>query len=114
MTLPVIQPQEVLPYKSREASHAAPPPRWWAAWLLRLYRLAVVVAIVWVLRHVVARVRIDTDVPIKVEESRDFFRGAMRLETDASDRLGLFVYDKDGKQLGYVLRTSPMTDDIKG
>jgi hypothetical protein len=73
-----------------------------------------VVAIVFLIHRHHARLRIDGDAPIKLEEARPFFPTARRLETDESERRGLFVLDAAGKRVGYLLRTSPLSDKITG
>jgi hypothetical protein len=87
---------------------------WVRGILLRLYRLGVVVAIVFVMHRHHARLRIDGDAPIKLEEVRPFFASAAKLAADESPRQGLFVFDGAGKWIGYVLRTSPVSDGIIG
>jgi hypothetical protein len=82
--------------------------------VVRLYRLCVIIAIVWVLRRHQTRLQIDGDRPIRVEEARAFFPGADKLNADASERMGLWVLDRHGIRIGYVLRTSPMSDKIVG
>jgi NosR/NirI family transcriptional regulator, nitrous oxide reductase regulator len=92
-------------------------PGAWArvrSFLPRLYRLAVVVAIVWLIRKQQVQLRFDTDRPIRVQEVHAFFPAATRLEPDASERAGLWVLDAKGNTIGYVLRTSPMSDKIVG
>lgn len=84
------------------------------SFLPRLYRLAVIVAIVWLVRKQQVQLRFDVQSPIKVEEVRSFFPDAQRLDPDPSQRAGLWVFDRMGKQIGYVLRTSPMADKIVG
>src|SRR5271163_2611693 len=79
---------------------------------VRLYRLAVIVAIVVLLRRHETSLRIDGDRPIRVEEARAFFPAADRLSVDSSERMGLWVLDRHGEKIGYVLRTSPMSDKI--
>lgn len=101
--LPVIQP-----------SSKPPVGRWWLPWGARLYRLAVVVAIVWLVHQSRARARAQGDAPIKVEETRAFFPSAATLDVDASERMGLFVRDSAGNEVGYVLRTSPHEDKVTG
>jgi hypothetical protein len=81
---------------------------------LRFYRLAVIVAIVWIIHKHHARLKVDEDAPVRVEEVRAFFAGAARLEADESERQGLFVLDRQGNRVGYVLRTSPMEDHLVG
>ena len=81
---------------------------------VRLYRLAVILTIVWLLRRHQTRLRIDGDRPIRIEEARAFFPAAEKLNVDASERMGLWVLDSHGERIGYVLRTSPMSDKIVG
>jgi hypothetical protein len=108
--LTVIQPPR------EEVWTAAPRGRWsrLRPILLRLYRLAVIVAIVWIIHRHHAEVRIHGDRPISVDEVRPFFAVARSVAIDNSDRQGLFVLDAGGKQVGYVLRTSPVSDKIIG
>jgi NosR/NirI family transcriptional regulator, nitrous oxide reductase regulator len=103
-------PLTVVPETDRPSSRG-PTLR---AFLLRLYRLAVVLSIVYLIHHHHARLRIDGDAPIQPDEVRPFFPTVARLDPDESERRGLFVLDKDKRPLGYVLRTSPMSDAIKG
>ena len=81
---------------------------------LQLYRLAVVAAIVWLIRDVAVRQRSHGDAPIVLEEVRSFFPGAAKLRPDDSARDGLFVLDRAGRELGYVVRTQPRCQDILG
>lgn len=74
---------------------------------LRLYRVALVAAIVWLVRDHQARiVRGD---PIRIEEVRVFLPQAKTLDSDPSERGGVFV-----REGGYALRTSPVSDAIVG
>ncbi len=82
--------------------------------LLRLYRLGVVVLIVWIVREHHTRLRIDGDRPIEPAEVKKFLPQASRLETDHSTLGGLHVSDADGRRIGYVLRTSPVCDGVIG
>ncbi len=81
---------------------------------LQLYRLAVVVTIAWLIRDVAVRQRAHGDAPIVTEEVRSFFPGAAKLRPDDSARDGLFVLDRTGRELGYVVRTQPRCQDIIG
>lgn len=72
------------------------------------------VAIAWIVRAHHVRMRIEGDAPISVEEVRAVFPKATELRPDAGDRAGMFVWDNEGHQLGYVLRTSPISDDVIG
>jgi len=82
--------------------------------LLQLYRLAILVAIAWIVRAHHVRLRIEGLAPISIEEVRAIFPKATELRPDSGERAGMFVWDGEGHQLGYVLRTSPITDDIIG
>jgi len=82
--------------------------------LLQLYRLAVLVAITWILRAHAVRMRIEGNAPISVAEVRTVFPQAAELRPDSGDRAGMFVWDGDGHELGYVLRTAPVSDDVTG
>lgn len=84
------------------------------SFLPRFYRVAVIVAIVWLIRKQQVQLRFDVDNQIKLEEVHSFFPGAQRLDPDPSERMGLWVLDKRGTRIGYVLRTSPMADKIVG
>lgn len=81
---------------------------------LQLYRLAVVAAVAWLVRDVAVRQRSHGDAPIVVDEVRSFFPAAARLRPDDSARDGLFVHDRSGRELGYVVRTQPRCHDIIG
>lgn len=82
--------------------------------LLQLYRLSVVVVVVWLIRDLAVRQRTHGDSPIVVEEVRDFFPKAATLRPDDSRRDGLFILDREGRELGYVVRTQPQCRDIIG
>jgi len=72
------------------------------------------VAIAWIVRAHHVRLRIEGLAPISIEEVRAIFPKATELRPDSGERAGMFVWDGEGHQLGYVLRTSPITDDIIG
>ena len=82
--------------------------------ILQLYRLAVLVAIVWLLREHALRVRVESLRPLTVAELRTLFDTADFFEMDESDRGGWRVFDAGGKELGYVLQTAPVSDGIVG
>ncbi|MBI3879569.1 MAG: FMN-binding protein [Verrucomicrobia bacterium] len=81
---------------------------------LQLYRLAVLALIAWLIRDLALRQRIQGDTPVKVDEVTKFFTNAAALRPDDSERDGLFVLDRDGRELGYVVRTQPRCRDIIG
>jgi len=102
--LPVIQPSAAQrQWRSRVRSLT-----------LSLYRLGVVAAIVWIIHHHHARLRVDEDAPIQVTEVQPLLPGAAKLKVDESDRMGLFVLDASGRRIGYVLRTAPISNGITG
>ncbi len=82
--------------------------------LLQLYRFALVAAIAWLVRDVAVKQRSHGDAPIVVDEVKSFFPTAARLRPDDSARDGLFVLDRESRELGYVVRTQPRCEDIIG
>jgi hypothetical protein len=81
---------------------------------LQLYRLAVVVVVVWLIRDLAVRQRTHGDSPIRVDEVKAFVPAAASLRPDSSERDGLFIHDRNGRELGYVVRTQPQCRDIIG
>ena len=81
---------------------------------LQLYRLAVLVAIVWVLRDHAVRVRVESLRPLTVAEVQPLFPKAVALGIDEGERGGWDVLGADGAKLGYVLQTAPVSDAIVG
>jgi hypothetical protein len=105
--LPVIQPDT--------AERAAPAESSaWVRWLARLYRLGVVVAIVWLVYANATRARVQGDAPIKLPEVQALLPAAAQLTPDPSERRGLFVLDNQGNRIGYALRTMPDAKHITG
>jgi NosR/NirI family nitrous oxide reductase transcriptional regulator len=86
----------------------------WKPALLQLYRLAVLVGIAWMVHELHLRLRIDGDTPLAVTEVTSFYPKAKELKLDHSERMGMFVLDDAGQQLGYVVRTMPMSAAIIG
>jgi NosR/NirI family transcriptional regulator, nitrous oxide reductase regulator len=83
-------------------------------WLLSLYRLAILVAIAWILREHAVRVRFEGFRPVTIEEVREILPSAAALQPDAGERAGADVLDAAGSKLGYVLQTAPISDSIVG
>jgi NosR/NirI family nitrous oxide reductase transcriptional regulator len=81
---------------------------------LQLYRFAVVATIAWLIRDVAVRQRIQGESPVTAAEIVSLLPGAASLRPDDSARDGLFVLDRAGRELGYVVRTMPRTRDIIG
>lgn len=82
--------------------------------LLQLYRLGVLLAVIWLVRTHHARLRAEGDRPVRVEEVRGWFTNAHALRLDTAQRGGFFVEDDSGRTLGYVVRTLPDADKIIG
>src|SRR4051812_48077412 len=93
---------------------APPPAAHWRSLALRLYRLGIVCAIVFIIHRHHTRLSIDGGAEVTPDEVRPFFPAAAKLDPDTSERRGLFVLDKYSNPVGYVLRTSPLSDSIKG
>ena len=81
---------------------------------LQFYRLAVLAGIAWLIRDVAVRQRIQGDSPVTAAEIVSLLPGAASLRPDDSVRDGLFVLDREGRELGYVVRTQPACRDIIG
>ena len=82
--------------------------------LIQLYRFAVVVTIAWLIRDVAVRQRVQGDSPVLASEIVSLLPEAFKLRPDDSARDGLFVLDRAGRELGYVVRTQPACRDIIG
>jgi len=81
---------------------------------LQFYRFAVLAGIAWLIRDVAVRQRIQGDSPVTAAEITSLLPGAATLRPDDSARDGLFVLDREGRELGYVVRTQPACRDIIG
>ncbi|HRE80686.1 MAG TPA: FMN-binding protein, partial [Opitutaceae bacterium] len=82
--------------------------------VLQFYRFAVLCAILWLVRDLAVHQRTQGDSPIRVEELKSLLPEADELRPDSSARDGLFVLDREGRELGYVVRTQPYCRDIIG
>ena len=83
-------------------------------WLLPLYRLAVLVAIAWILREHAIRVRFEGFLPVTIDEVRTILPSATALHPDSGERAGADVIDAAGRKIGYVLQTAPVSDAVVG
>ncbi len=81
---------------------------------LQLYRLAILCAIVWIVRVHHARLRIEGDKPVALAEAQRWFTNAAELKLDVSARGGLHVLGTNGDALGYLVRTLPEAGHIIG
>ena len=67
---------------------------------LQSFRIAVLLAIAWIIRQHHVRLRIEGHAPITVTETRQIFPEADEVRPDATERAGMFVHDASGAQLG--------------
>lgn len=81
---------------------------------LQAYRLAILVAIAWIIRAHHVRMRVEGHAPVGIAEVAGIYPGATALRPDPGERAGLFVLGESGEQLGYVLRTAPVSDSVIG
>ena len=81
---------------------------------LQLYRFAIVATIAWLIRDVAVRQRTQGESPVSAAEIVSLIPDAASLRPDDSARDGLFVLDRAGRELGYVVRTQPRCRDIIG
>lgn len=81
---------------------------------LQLYRLALLVAMAWIIRAHAVHLRVSGLTPLTVDEIRAVLPKAADLRDDPSDRSGVFVHDAQGDQIGYAVRTAPISDSIIG
>jgi len=82
--------------------------------LLQIYRVAVLLAIAWLVRAHHDRLRVQGDWPITVAEVRTFLEDAHRLTVDSGPRGGLEVLDDSGERIGYAVRTMPQSREVVG
>src|SRR4051812_32736579 len=81
---------------------------------LQIYRLAVLVAIAWIVRTHSVRLQIGGDAPITMDEVKAISPAAAYLAPDPGERHGMRVHQADGTELGYLLRTMPEVEKIIG
>lgn len=82
--------------------------------LLQLYRLGVLLAVAWLIRAHHVRLRVEGDAPVRPAEVTGWFTNAAELKLDLGQRGGFHVLDKDGAELGYLIRTLPEANHIIG
>ncbi len=82
--------------------------------LLQIYRFGVVAVIAWLIRDLAVQQRTQGDSPVQVEEVAAIYPEAKSLRPDDSLRDGLFVLDRTGGELGYIVRTQPQCQGIIG
>ena len=82
--------------------------------VLQLYRLGVLLAVVWLIRAHHTRLRVEGAAPVRVGEVAGWFTNAAELQLDLDARGGFHVLDQAGAELGYLIRTLPQADRIIG
>ncbi|QDT97018.1 FMN-binding protein [Gimesia aquarii] len=97
-----------------EPPHSARPVSHLKSIALKTYRMSVLVLIVFLIRDYYVRTRVQGKSPIELQEVQSFLPQAHSLKIDHSDRMGLFILDQNQKQIGYAIRTSPISDEIIG
>lgn len=87
-------------------------------WGLHLYRVAVLLVILWLIRehHLWQRAQQSRnfETALNVSEVKDFFPTAAKLTYFNPTHGGRYVANNKGELLGYVLQTSPEADSIIG
>jgi len=86
----------------------------WKPLLLQIYRLAIVVVTLLLIRHHFQYLEIQGDAPIVVSELHSILPEAATLRIDPSPKAGLFIFDAAGNEIGYAIRTSPQSNEIIG
>lgn len=81
--------------------------------LLQIYRLGALTIIVFLVHAHRTKLAIESGQPVTAAEVRPYYPAARELRLN-EDRFGLDVLDGDGRELGYVLRTSPVCNRITG
>jgi len=87
---------------------------WLRRGALQLYRLAVLVAIAWIVRSHAVHLRVSGETPLSVDEVRAVLPEAAELRDDPGEKAGVFVHDAKGTQIGYAVRTAPISDSVIG
>jgi NosR/NirI family nitrous oxide reductase transcriptional regulator len=95
-----------------QKTHRATPR--WGRVALQLYRLAILVGIAWVIRAHHLHLKIGGEMPITFSEVKEIYPAADFTKDDPGHRSGIFVYDADDAQIGYVVRTMPFVETIIG
>lgn len=90
------------------------PASYLRSYSLKLYRISILILIVWLIRDYHIRMRVQGKAPIELQEVKSILPEAESLQVDHSDRMGLFVLDHDQQTIGYAIRTSPISDEIIG
>jgi NosR/NirI family transcriptional regulator, nitrous oxide reductase regulator len=90
-----------------------PSPSTFRAVALQVYRALALAVIVYLMHAHYVREKTDLDRPLQLSEIRELLPDAAAL-TDNSERFGKDVADKDGRRIGFAIRTSPNCNNIIG
>ncbi len=82
--------------------------------ILQLFRIAMLVAIAWILRDYAVRARVESLRPVSLAEVRGIFPEVTAIRMDTGPRGGWHVAGSGGEEIGYVLQTAPLSDGIIG
>jgi NosR/NirI family transcriptional regulator, nitrous oxide reductase regulator len=109
LELPQIQPTAKQPPKPRSK---------WRGFVVHAGRIAMVAAIVWLIRDQHVRYQSEQAgrdaAEVSAQQLQSFFPAAASISGWDVDRGERHVYDADGKELGYFVQTSPDSDKIVG
>ena len=98
--------------QSRPAKKSLPRP--WMPWLLRAYRLSIVIGLVWLVHWQARWFATRAGASISIRQARRFFPAAAKVQLRDPARGLYFVTDNRGDTVGCLLTTSPATDQIIG
>jgi hypothetical protein len=74
----------------------------------------VLVAIAWIIRAHAVHLRVSGLNPLTVSEVRAVLPATDEFRDDPGERSGVFIHDANGVQIGYAVRTAPISDSIVG
>ena len=107
-----------LPKFQPDARKLAKPRSKWRGFVVHGCRLALLAAIVWLIRDQHVRYQAQQAgrdaAEVSAEQLKGFFPGAASISEWDVDRGERHVLDADGKELGYFVQTSPAGDKIVG
>jgi NosR/NirI family nitrous oxide reductase transcriptional regulator len=81
---------------------------------LQAFRLGLLVAVAWILRAHHVHLRVSGLHPVTVAEVSAILPDAADLRDDPGERSGVFIHNSAGNQIGYAVRTAPVSDHIVG
>jgi hypothetical protein len=81
---------------------------------LQSFRFGLLIAVAWMLRAHQIHLRVSGLHPVSVAEVSAFLPDAAYLQDDPGERAGVFIHNAGGAQIGYAVRTAPVSDSIIG